>query len=292
MNPRIKGFIYVIIAAFLLALSPIGIEYMLATNNPETSSTVWTITAFLGSIILLFVTKEYKQVKSSFKYWKVIFTIGVLVAVATINWFYSINTIGPQVSSFLGRIGTLIVVILGIVILKEKFSLAEGFGAIITLIGIFIVTFSPIEYLGWDVRFIVFGSTMYGFSQLIAKKYSKKISPLVLTVTTGSIVTITLLLFAILNNKLHMPNIDNLLFFIVPILAQTAPVILVYNSYRYIGVGKSQIIRSSFPFIVILYSYLLYRTFPLPHQLIAGIQIIIGVIILTVSRHYKEFVSK
>ncbi|AJF61073.1 hypothetical protein QT06_C0001G0228 [archaeon GW2011_AR15] len=282
----IKGYAYVLIAVFMIAMSANGIDYVLQGNNVETSSFLWNLSALIGaSLIVVFSKERANLIPTLKKYWKVLAIVGIFQGIAMLGWFFSIQAIGPEISSFLGRIGTLVLVILSVVFLNEKFNFGEAFGAALVLLGVYIITFSPIEFLGWRVIYIVIGGSFYAVAQLLIKKNIKDITPLIFTFTSSVMIFLTILGYALASGNLHAPNLDSLpVLAAIPVLSEVVAVILVTSSYNYIGAGKSQVIRSAFPFVVVIYSYVLYRTVLLAHQFFSGTLIIAGAVLLILSR--------
>ncbi|MEK6916877.1 MAG: DMT family transporter, partial [Nanoarchaeota archaeon] len=274
------------ITVFMTAMSAIGIDYVLHSNNVETASFLWTLSAFISvSLILLFSKERNNIIPTLKKHWKILLIVGILLGLSMLGWFFSIQTIGPEISSFLGRIGTLVLVILSVIFLKETFNFGEAFGAALVLMGVYIITFSPIDFLGWKVTYIVVGSSLYAISQLLIKKNIKSISPIIFTFTSSLMIFLTIWAYGFISGNLHDPNLDSLPVLVsVPLFSEVIAVILLTISYQHIGVGKSQIIRSTFPFIVVIYSYILYKTILLQHQFFAGTLIVVGAILLMVSR--------
>ncbi|MBN1502675.1 DMT family transporter [Candidatus Woesearchaeota archaeon] len=293
MDDKLKGYLFVTIAIFFIALSAVAIKIVQQNNGPETSSFFWTLSSLLTCSVLLFVRKEQKKVIPALKHsGRIILPIGILVGIGMLCWFHSINLIGPSLSSFLGRIGTIVLVFLSILFLKEKFNIFEAVGTIIALGGVLLITFSPIEYLGWKITYIAIGSTCYGISQLISKKYIQMLPLVPFTFLTTFISTLMLFANSIITSKLKSVSLSSLpIILIVPFLSEVIAVLLIYSSYRYLGVGKVQIIRSSFPFVVVVYSFLFYNEVPLPHQLIGGTLIVLGVMMLIGFRRIKKGVG-
>jgi drug/metabolite transporter (DMT)-like permease len=291
---RSKGYLLVISAIFLIAMSAIGSDFMIKSNTPLTAAVAWSISATIGSYILLFITKKHKVFIPVVKeHWKILLLVSFSSVVGTICWFTSISIIGPGLSAFLGRIGTLVMVVLSIIFLKERFNLFEGIGGLLTLGGVLLITFSPVEYLGWKVIYIIVGSSTYHIGQLYAKKHIHKIPPEVFSAIGGTVVLIGVTTYAFLTGELHVPVIKNwYVITLVPILAESLGNYMVLCAMLHIGAGKTYLIRSGFPFIIILYSFILYKEMLHSHQLIGGLVITSGVIFLTIFRKKDKITKK
>lgn len=291
---RSKGYLLVIVAIFLISMSAIGSDFMLKSNSPLTAAATWSIPATIGSYVILFLRKKHKTFFPTIKeHWKPLLLVSLGSVIGTICWFTSISLIGPGLSAFIGRFGTLVMVFLSIIFLKEKFNIFEGLGGVLTLGGVLLITFSPIDYLGWNVIYIIIGSSSYHIAQLVAKKNIHKTPPEVLSAIIGTVVLISVTIYGYIMGELHVPVIDNwYVITLVPILAESIGNFMVLSAMLYIGAGKTYLIRSGFPFVVILYSFLLYGEMLHSHQLIGGIVITVGVVVLTVFRKKDEVIKK
>ncbi len=274
-----KGYSQIIVALFLISTGPVAIDYIIKFNNPETCALLWGISAFVYSLIFIIYKKEYKDIK------KIKLKTGIALAMfsglAALLWFYSIQAIGAEMTSFIGRVGPLLVVMLGVIFLGERFKLREIIGAIILLSGVYIIAFSPIEYLGIKIIYILIAVTSYSINQVIIKKNIKELSALSMNTVAIGGTMIILSFYTVLTGKFETPHINTLLVCaIIPLFNEIIGTILVMNSYKTIDVGKAQLVRSSYPFVVLLYAWILYKKIPLPHQLIGGTIIILGVMIL------------
>ena len=95
--------------------------------------------------------------------------------------------------------------------------------------------------------------------------------------------------FGLIRGRLTLPDTSLLpMYLIVPLFSEALAVALIYKSYQTIDVGKAQIIRSCFPFIVLVYSFLLYGKVPMEYQLIGGTLIVFGVAVLISARRIKK----
>ena len=282
----LKGYIYIIIALFFISMAPVGVDYLMQYNNPETVSVVWSLSAFIFIMIIFIYKKEYKNIMNYDL--KTILILWVLCGITVVSWFYSIEAIGGSLTSLIGRIGTLVIVVLSIVFLKEKFSFSEIIGGVIILIGAYIITFSPIEYLGIKIIYIVIASVLYAINQIIIKKNINKMSPVSITMVLLFGAFIFVITYGIFRGRLEVPHTKTLVVAgIVPLFSEVIAVLLVMNSYKFLDVSKAQIVRTSYPFVVVLYSWILFKKMLLMHQLIGGVLIIIGVVVLIGFRKTK-----
>jgi uncharacterized membrane protein len=121
----------------------------------------------------------------------------------TIFFFIAIKTVeNPTVVSFLVNINPIFVVVLGILILKERFNTIEFLGMAITLAGAVIISMIGVTDTGSffvdGAQYVVFSAVFYSLSILIAKNQIKSVDASYLAIsriTLLFIVSLTSLMF-------------------------------------------------------------------------------------------------
>jgi len=216
-----------------------------------------------------------------------IILIGLTEILGTSSFFLAIKTMSnPALVSFFANATPVFVTILGISILKEKFTFIEIVGMILAIAGSFIIAYNP----GLEIRadfykaliLIIFSGISFSVSTVLSKNNIKKIPPFVLSINrviflfTASLV---LLLFA--GNSLIIPGKAFLYLsagsFLGPFLAALAG----YSSLKYIEASRSSVIGSSKALLVLLTSWMYFNMIPTNYQLVGGLISVFGIFILT-----------
>ena len=68
------------------------------------------------------------------------------------------------------------------------------------------------------------------------------------------------------------------------VLGPFLAILTVYYSYQFIEASRSAIVQSLKGIFVLVGAYLVFKTFPLPHQLFGGLITVIGVLIMTLAQ--------
>ena len=116
---------------------------------------------------------------------RVLLTLGVLEIFTTTTFFLSINIIpDPAVTSFLGNLFPVMLALGGVIVLGEKFGPVETAGAIIALIGAFVISYTGETSLKKlfipGTGIVVLNAFFATTASLVVKFHVKKMSPVLL----------------------------------------------------------------------------------------------------------------
>lgn len=209
--------------------------------------------------------------------------IGLLVASSTAINYASVAFIDAGTASMLGKMTTVYSIGFGVFWLHDKLTRRQVVGAVIALIGVFLITFQPAEYLRVGSLMIVFSTFLYALHAAIVKRYGGDIDFLNffffrLLFTTGF-----LFLIAVGRNALAWPTGTTT--WVVLIVAGTVDVVisrsLYYLALRRLPISLFAVILTLSPVIAIGWALLLFDTFPSPQQLVGGALVLAGVLLAT-----------
>lgn len=286
-----KGYLFAIIAT--LAFSNVYIFSKAALNEVHLSQfgLYWfAIGTILGLLYAIF-NKKLQQIKVlSKKQIRVLVSLGILEILTTTTFFVSINIIpDPSVTSFLGNMYPVMVTLGGIFILKEKFGWIEIIGAVLALAGAFVISYTGGTSLktlfikGTGVVFInaIFATT----ATLVVKIHVKKISPELLNLNRSVwLLLFSLIMFIIYKQSLIIPVSALKNIAIGAVLGPFLAILTVYYSFRFIEASRSSIVQSLKGIFVLIGAYLVFNSFPLPHQFVGGLLTVVGVLIMTLGQ--------
>jgi drug/metabolite transporter (DMT)-like permease len=68
------------------------------------------------------------------------------------------------------------------------------------------------------------------------------------------------------------------------VLGPFLAILTVYYSFRYIEASRSSIVQSLKGIFVLIGAFFVFKSFPLPHQLVGGIITVFGVLIMTLAQ--------
>jgi len=290
---RYKGYILTFVG--ILAMSNVYIFSKAALQELKLAQFgfFWFLTGFLLILVLSIQQKSYKRIKSfKFKDYMLLLTFGIIEITSTTFFFKAIHSMpNPSIVAFMGNLGPVFVLVLGFIILKERFNKIEIVGIFITLSAAFLLSYNPkwikINEIFIDgSQYIFIYTILAAISSILMKINVKKFSPIILSLNR----TFYLLLFSFL-----MMNFQDLSFeishkalinvlmgaFLGPFLAA----IVGLYAIQYIEVSRKSILSSTKGLFVLIGSYLYFGKFPSNIQFIGGILSIAGVVLLIIGKN-------
>ena len=289
-SETVRGNMFALIAT--LAYSNVYIFSKAAMNEyplAQFGSFWYAIVTVLCFFAALF-NKKLGQLKTlTHKQVIILLTLGFLEIVTTTLFFVSIHIIpDPAVTSFLGNMYPVMVMLGGIFILNEKFGVLEIFGGFLALSGAFVISYTggtTLETFFIPGTGIVFLNALFATTAtLVVKVHVKKLSPELLNLNRSVwLFMFSVVMFFILGEKAVTSAIALKNTMLGAVLEFTA-ILTVYYSFSFIEASKSSIVQSMKGIFVLLGSYLFFKIFPLAHQLVGGIITVAGILIMALAQ--------
>ncbi|HBG71746.1 MAG: hypothetical protein A2W93_06455 [Bacteroidetes bacterium GWF2_43_63] len=228
------------------------------------------------------------EIKGSYLLFLVI--VGILDMTATIMWFEAVDkTDNPSLVSFMTNISPVYAVVLGYLFLKEKLSLSEGVGIIITLAGAVLIGYrSDFTWAGFlfsGAGIILISSLISQGGKVILKTRIRNYHPIVLSMNR----VVFLLAFSIIFTFIYDYSLDigveTIIY--ISIGALMGPVISAfagYNALARLKVSTWSILSTSRSFFVMLVSFLVLHNLPDMIQIVGGLLTVAGVVVISLAR--------
>ena len=211
--------------------------------------------------------------------------IGFLVAASTNINYEAVAFIDPGTASLLSQTSIIFGLVLGLFWLRDKLSRNQLFGAIIAILGVLIITFQPGDYLRLGSLMVLMSSFLYALHTAITKRYGSDIKFVDFFFFRLLCTTLFLFIFSLGRQQLALPSWKAL---ILLILVGTVDVVisrtLFYVALRRMDMSIHAIILTLSPVATVLWSLLLFSTFPTWGQIIGGAAVLLGVLIVTLNQ--------
>lgn len=259
---------------------------------PTTSSFYYMTLAFIQVAIFAAVRREID--------WRVFrdhaaffLAIGFLIAAATAMSFAAVFYIDPGTAALVARMGTIFSLGFGIFWLKEHLSRGQQAGAFLAIIGVFIISFQPGGESSrlWLGTLLVLGSTFcYALHAAIVKRQGGEMDFLNFFLFRMASASFFLFLFTLARGELVWPSGWQ----VWAILLVTATVnvsisrSLYYFVLRRIDLSVMTILLTLSPVITIFWSLALFGERPSLQGLLGGTAVILGVILVTISKRRQR----
>ncbi len=287
INSQFKGYSYAFLAT--LAGSTVYIFSKAAFNQVSLAQfgVYWFAMAIVWNTLFTLRSAEHRQFHHiTSKSVNTLIIIGLIEIVATGTFYAAISVSeNPAIPSFLRNMEYIFVMLMGVFLLKERFSIIEIFGIFLTFTGVIVISHTKTEslqtYFTSSAGLMLISTVFYGARTIIVKLHIKKLTPTILAISRAIfLLTASLIMLKILGQDLMIPTkaIINISIgsFLGPFLTSLSQ----YNALKYLEASRSAIIQSTTALFVLVGAYLFFGKFPAGYQLIGGIITIAGPIIL------------
>ena len=262
---------------------------------PTTSSFYYMTIATLQIALFAAVRREidWRVFRDNARFFLI---IGFLVATATVTSYAAVFYIDPGTASLIARMNTIFALGFSIFWLKEKLVRGEKIGAVIAVIGVFIISFQ----LGnrssqlWLGTLLVLGSTFtYALHSAIVKKNGGEIDFTNFFLFRMVSTCLFLLIFTVGSGDMVWPAGREvwLLLLLTATVNVTISRSLFYIVLRRFKLSIMTIILTLSPVITILWSVALFGERPSLQGLVGGTAVIVGVIIVTMSKRNNHAIE-
>lgn len=224
--------------------------------------------------------------------------LGIIEVIGTYFFFKAIHTISnPAITSFIGNVSPVFIIILGFFFLKERFNFREITGMTLAVIGAFVISYkgnSAISDMFIDgTQYVLYSSAFMGVSAVIIKKNIQNINPIILTTNRS----LFLLIFSIMalvysDEPLIIGSKPLLNIFIGASLGPFLTVIAGYLALQYIPLSQKAIINSTKGLFVLFGAYLYFGQFPETIAIIGGLITILGLLLIAFGKSKLSKVKK
>ena len=214
--------------------------------------------------------------------------IGFLVAVSTALNYAAVAFIDPGSATLLGKTSVIFGLGFGIFWLKDRLNRAQLFGALLAVVGVVVVTFQPGDYLRVGALMVIASAFLYALHAALVKRHSGHLQLVEfflfrLLATTG-------FLFVLSAGGGYLTWPDGHTWLILIVVGTVDVVVsraLYYISLRRLGISQHSIILTLSPVAAIVWSLLLFGVSPTGQQLVGGLIVLSGVLMVTVSAGSK-----
>ena len=282
-TPQLQASTPVLFAVLLLvdSLHFIFARALLPLVPPTTSAMYVLLIGALQVGIFGVVTRRLQWTLAAV-HWRFFLVVGLFVAASTALNYAAVAFIDAGTASMLGKMTTLWSLGFGLLWLHESLSRRQIAGAAVAVVGVFVITFQPVEYLRVGSLMIVVSTFLYAAHAAVVKRYGNEMEFTSFfffrLLFTGGF----LLSFAAVQGVLVWPSLRA---WQILLLAATVDVTisrsLYYLALRRLPISLFSIILTLSPVIAVVWSLLLFHTFPAPQQLLGGVMVLLGVLLAT-----------
>ncbi|MCZ4693296.1 EamA family transporter [Ancylomarina euxinus] len=286
---QLKGLLIALLATITFSNVYIFSKLAMRDVNLASFGVLWFSSAIFWNILYNWYYKKrhrFRNLSKSAK--KTLLLIAGSELIATSAFFLAIQlTPNPTIVSFLANTSPVFVIIISIIFLKERFTLLEFLGIILTILGVILINYTD---AGFTIEILTRPESLatyifalfYGISLILAKSEIRTLPSTMITLyrnfaLLGGFLLYTIYLFEI-------PQYTSLSIIYISIGSLLGPflgTILTYIALNYIEASKVTIVLSNRSFFIIIGSFFIMNMLPTQNQFIGGIITIMGTFVIS-----------
>jgi len=276
-----KGYFYAAIASIALANSFIFSKLAFQEVSFFQFGLYWFFLGTLWNLIYVIVSNKGKYTKIINLFKTINFpliVIALLEALATGLFYYAILIMeNPGVVSFIGNIGPVFVVLLGIFVLKETFNIQQFIGIVLAVGGIFILNLSNVSsikeiFLSGSI-YVIIASLFFAIATITARKNKENFDAGILSLVRAFILLVSFTVLILINNDFALMSLKSTIYISIgSFLEVFLTIVFAYKSLQFIAIA----LFSAWVFLSIE---------PKLSEIMGGIISIIGVVLVSFKRN-------
>jgi drug/metabolite transporter (DMT)-like permease len=211
-------------------------------------------------------------------------TIGLLVGVNTNLGFLAMRYVEPGTASTLSRTSIVFGVGLGVLWLGERLTRVQSAGALLAIAGAILVSVQPGDHLRAGSLIVVVATFLYALHSAVVKRWGGQMPFLEFFFFRLAATTTVLFVLGVAQGQLEWPGPTA---WLILLLAATVNVVLsrglYYLALRRLDMTVLTIALTLSPVVTWLWSIPLFGGRPTPIELVGGVMIVAGVVVVSAS---------
>ncbi len=283
---RLKGCLIGLLSASFYSVVPVASKYSQRGMNTATFVFLWSLLGVAYTSLYFTSTGTWGEVRRQVKsHWRTFVVIGCCHAASTPVYFYAITLIDPTVASFFGRSSVIFSLLLGVVFLRERFTIREALGIALAIAGALIISYKSGRIVVLGMALVFASSFIFAFYTMLAKMRIGRVHPMVLVGAPAVVSASLLLLGGVSLGKLNFaaPGGSYAALGAAVFFSSFLSMTTFYRSMRYVGFAIASALRSAQIVFVALLSALTLKMWPSLQQWVGGLAIVAGVTLITLG---------
>jgi drug/metabolite transporter (DMT)-like permease len=283
MSSSKKGYFYSIIAAVFSGAS-IGIgKYILIEGDPVTMALgLFACAVPVNYLWWRFECRSDLRIRLRAGQYLLIFCQAAFSFTAIVTLWIAVKMMDPTIASFLSRFEVLVVVLIGLILFKERFKKMEAVGAIIVFAGLFIIRYRAGIEVTSGMVIIIASATIFGISEAIAKVIVREVEPALLALFRNILILLFLIIYTAITGKMAYSLLGPF-HYLVPFAALLGPALgrpVYLHALKHLDMSKVATVNQAQPIAVAVITYFLIGTLPGIKDWIGGTAIICGCVMM------------
>lgn len=301
-SDRFKGYLFAILATLSFSIG--GYIFSKGAMNEISNAGLtgpvgqlvvfgfyWFLVAFFLNLAWSVLNGKISQLmRLTRRQYGILILLGIMEILTNTSFYLSLQIIpDPSITSFLGNLYPVMLTLMGVTLLKERFTWLESAGVFLALTGAFVISYTGETSLKKmfipGTMVVLVNAILASTTSVIGKVNVRQLTPeiIVLNGTFWLWISASILMVT-MGVPVHLPvaALTNIAAgaFLGPFLG----VLLIYYSFKYIEASRSSIVQSLKGTVVLGGAWVYFGTLPLRHQIIGGLLTVAGVLIMTLGK--------
>ena len=270
----------------MFGLSPVFARLVLDSVNVETMNVLFTAFASLCFVVAFGVFHKAAYVRSILRSWRSVGLMSLFSAAGSLLYTYGIFLYGPVNAAFLVQFTAVFTILFGVIFFKERFTRLEAAGIVLAVVGVFVLAYGNLSLEVVSTLVLLGAALLFASANSLSKAYVKKVNPVALAGGNSIFMFLLIFTFTVLTGKLEtaFPSITLVYAFLGSITGVVLSFVLFFKALQVYAVSKTATIRTVEPFLTAIFSFIILALPTTVNQLLAGIMIVIGVAMLSLTR--------
>ena len=255
-----------------------------AVLPPLASVALVMSTATVEIAIFAIATRRF-HVQTFLKRAPFFLAIGALVGSSTAVNYIAVGFIDPGAASLLSQTSIVFGLAFGVLLFRDKLTGGRWFGAALCLVGVGIVSFQPGDYFRLGSLLVIGTSLVYALHAALVKRFGGGIDFVEFFLWRVASTAGFVLLAAASQGELQWPSGSA---WLLVVIAGTVDVVisraLYYLALRQLRISIHALVLTLSPVITAIWSLALFGVTPTPQQMIGGVAVLVGVLVVTLRR--------
>ncbi len=213
----------------------------------------------------------------------IMFAVTSLVAV----WAFwaGVKRMDPSLAAFVNRAEVPMVILLGVIFLKERFSRYETLGLVLSIIGIIVMKLTLRFEYSDGFWLVLLGALFFGLTEFVSKIAIRHVPPITLAFLRNMIIAVVYWLMFMASGE-NFEGLEKVwlgviaLGLIGPIMAR----MMYLLALKRMDLSKVAVISQSQPVYVILIALLVLGQLPSVRETVGGIFLVVGCVLMVFAR--------
>jgi drug/metabolite transporter (DMT)-like permease len=285
MTEQRKGLLFAALSAvFLAGVILIG-KTLLQAMTPWVFTTfffgfgaVWYTLYFLARRDFAVFTPSVAAIKAGA-------VVAAVDAGYTLSTFSALQLLTPGVYAFFSHIADLLTVVVGLVILRERFTGKALAGLALAFAGLVTMTARTDDVVIEGFALMIVAAAFFAASSVVVKRYTKVHSPIHLAYYRAIALAIVMATVSLTAVGFRLPEGDE--WWLLALMGLIGPFLnylFFFLALQRLAIGRVSLVRMCYSVLVVIGAYAVYAQLPADRQIIGGIALLAGVGLVVLQR--------